>query len=48
MGFCKKTAGDSSKPDTHPRHCLSAAKADSEFGFKAKIDLREGPRKTFN
>jgi len=37
---------DSSKPDGQPRRMLDTSKAESEFGFKAKMPFDEGLRKT--
>jgi GDP-L-fucose synthase len=37
---------DSSKPDGQPRRMLNVTKAEKEFGFKAKVGLEEGLRKT--
>ncbi len=37
---------DSSKPDGQPRRCLDTSRAEKEFGFKARTDLREGLIKT--
>lgn len=37
---------DVSKPDGQPRRCLDTTRAQAEFGFKAKITLREGLART--
>ena len=37
---------DTSKPDGQPRRCLDVSKAKEEFGFKARVDFREGLEKT--
>lgn len=37
---------DSSKPDGQPRRCLDVTRAENEFGFRAKVSLREGLRRT--
>jgi GDP-L-fucose synthase len=37
---------DHSKPDGQPRRSLDTARAQQEFGFKAKTDFREGLKKT--
>jgi len=37
---------DTTKPDGQPRRCLDTTRAEQEFGFKAKTDLREGLIKT--
>jgi len=39
---------DSSMPDGQPRRCLDTSKAYKEFGFKAKIDFREGLKDTID
>jgi len=45
-GFKGDIEWDSSKPDGQPRRCLDTALAEREFGFKAKMDFREGLLKT--
>lgn len=37
---------DSTKPDGQPRRCLDISKAEKEFGFRARIGLRDGLRRT--
>jgi len=37
---------DKSKPDGQPRRCLDTSRAKKYFGFEAKIELREGIKKT--
>ena len=37
---------DKSKPDGQPRRCLDTSMAKKYFGFEAKIELREGIKKT--
>jgi GDP-L-fucose synthase len=37
---------DSSKPDGQPRRMLDTSKAEIEFGFKAKMSLDNGLKKT--
>ncbi len=39
---------DTTKPDGQPRRCLDTAKAESEFGFKAKTGFDEGLRETIS
>ena len=39
---------DSSKPNGQPRRCLDTSRAEIEFGFKAKIGLRDGLRQTIS
>lgn len=41
-----KTRWDTTKPDGQPRRCLDTTRAKKEFGFQAKVELREGLRKT--
>ena len=43
-----EVAWDTTKPDGQPRRCLDTAKAEAEFGFKAKTGFDEGLRKTIN
>ena len=37
---------DDSKPDGQPRRCLDTSRAKEEFGFEAKVKLRDGLKKT--
>jgi len=39
---------DTSKPDGQPRRMLDTSQAEKEFGFRAKIDLREGLKRTID
>jgi len=39
---------DTTRPDGQPRRCLDVNKAEKEFGFKAKTDLKTGLVKTIN
>jgi GDP-L-fucose synthase len=39
---------DASKPDGQPRRRLDVSKAEKEFGFKAKVDLKEGLKRTID
>jgi GDP-L-fucose synthase len=39
---------DSSKPDGQPRRCLDVTRAANEFGFRAKVDLRDGLQRTID
>ena len=41
-GFKGEIKWDKSKPDGQPRRCLDVTKAENEFGFKAKMDFKEG------
>ncbi|MBI5893485.1 MAG: GDP-L-fucose synthase [Deltaproteobacteria bacterium] len=45
-GFKGRITWDTAKPDGQPRRCLDVSRAEKEFGFKAKIDFREGLKKT--
>jgi len=45
-GFDGEIMWDTSKPDGQPRRCLDTTRAKNEFGFEAKIDFREGLKKT--
>jgi GDP-L-fucose synthase len=47
-GFDGKLVWDTSQPDGQPRRCLDTSRAEREFGFKAKIDLRAGLEKTID
>jgi GDP-L-fucose synthase len=45
-GFKGGIRWDRSKPDGQPRRRLDVSKAKKEFGFEAKVDFREGLKKT--
>jgi GDP-L-fucose synthase len=45
-GFKGKIVWDTSKPDGQPRRRLDTSKAEKEFGFKAKMDFKEGLKRT--
>ena len=45
-GFDGEIRWDTSKPDGQPRRCLDVTRAKEEFGFEAKVDFREGLKKT--
>ena len=47
-GFKGEVIWDTTKPDGQPRRCLDVSKAKEEFGFEAKVDFREGLRKTID
>ena len=47
-GFDGEIKWDTTKPDGQLRRCLDITKAEKEFGFKAKTDLREGLKKTID
>ncbi|MCF6158632.1 MAG: GDP-L-fucose synthase [wastewater metagenome] len=46
VNFEGKIIWDTSRPDGQPRRMLDTSKAYKEFGFKAKIDLKEGLKRT--
>jgi GDP-L-fucose synthase len=45
-GFEGKIRWDTTRPDGQPRRRLDISRAKQEFGFQAKVDLREGLRRT--
>jgi len=45
-GFSGEIEWDPSKPDGQPRRCLDTSRAEREFGFRARTQLREGLSKT--
>ena len=45
-GFKGRIIWDTSKPDGQPRRCLDVSKARKEFEFEAKVELREGLKRT--
>lgn len=45
-GFGGDIVWDRSRPDGQPRRCLDTAKAEKLFGFRARIALEEGLRRT--
>lgn len=46
VGFEGKVHWDTSKPDGQPRRGVDGTRAQKEFGFQAKVDFREGLRRT--
>jgi GDP-L-fucose synthase len=48
VGFNGKIEWDVSKPNGQPRRRLDTSRAEREFGFRAKIDFREGLRRTID
>ena len=46
VGYKGRVVWDTSKPDGVMRRKLNVSKANKEFGFKAKVGLREGIKKT--
>ena len=47
-GYEGNITWDATKPNGQPRRYLDTTKAEREFGFKAKIDLNEGLRRTID
>jgi GDP-L-fucose synthase len=47
-GYTGAITWDAAKPNGQPRRYLDTRKAEIEFGFKAKIDLAEGLRRTID
>ncbi len=47
VGFEGRIKWDTTKPDGQPHRCLDITKAEKEFGFKAKTNLKEGLKNTF-
>ncbi|MGH7254797.1 MAG: GDP-L-fucose synthase family protein [Nitrospirales bacterium] len=45
-GFAGRILWDPTKPDGQPRRCLDTSRAEKEFGFRAKVGLEEGLRRT--
>jgi len=45
-GFTGEIVWDTTKPDGQPRRCLDVSRAEREFGFRAKVDFREGLKRT--
>jgi GDP-L-fucose synthase len=47
-GFTGRLVWDASKPDGQPRRCLDTARAEHEFGFRARIGFDEGLQQTID
>lgn len=45
-GFQGRLVWDAAKPDGQPRRCLDTARAEREFGFRARIGFDQGLRQT--
>lgn len=45
-GYHGRIEFDPTKPNGQPRRCLDVSRAEQEFGFRAKTDLRTGLRET--
>jgi GDP-L-fucose synthase len=48
MNYDGEIKWDTSKPDGQPRRMLDVARAEKEFGFKARVEFREGLGKTID
>lgn len=48
IGFKGRVIWDKTKPDGQPRRMLDTKKAFKEFGFQARVDLKEGLKKTID
>ena len=46
IGFTGEIVWDTAKPDGQPRRCLAVSRAEQQFGFRAKVDFREGLERT--
>jgi GDP-L-fucose synthase len=44
--FRGRIVWDTAKPDGQPRRCLDTSRAQQEFGFCARMDFREGLKRT--
>jgi GDP-L-fucose synthase len=45
-GYAGRLVWDASKPDGQPRRALDVTRAEALFGFRARVDFREGLRRT--
>ncbi len=45
-GFRGRIVWDTTKPNGQPRRCLDTSRAARLFGFQAKVDFRDGLRRT--
>ena len=45
-GFTGQLIWDPTQPDGQPRRCLDVARAEKEFGFRARIGFEEGLKQT--
>lgn len=48
VGFRGRISWDTSKPNGQPRRCLDVSRAEKEFGFRARMPLDEGLRRTYD
>jgi len=46
MGFTGEVRWDESRPDGQPRRCLDTSRAERLFGFRARVPVEEGLRRT--
>lgn len=46
VGFRGQIVWDTSQPNGQPRRCLDTTRAEERFGFKARVSLEEGLRRT--
>ena len=46
VGFDGRITWDASMPNGQPRRCLDTSRAEAFFGFKARVQLREGIERT--
>jgi GDP-L-fucose synthase len=46
VGFRGQIVWDRTKPNGQPRRCLDTSRAERCFGFRAKVDLRQGIKQT--
>jgi len=46
IGFKGRMVWDTTKPDGQPRRRLDTSRAEKEFGFKAKVELEKGLKRT--
>ncbi|MDP3732874.1 MAG: NAD-dependent epimerase/dehydratase family protein, partial [Candidatus Omnitrophota bacterium] len=47
-GFKGRVVWDKARPDGQPKRCLDTLKAENEFGFRSKTDLKTGLKKTID
>ena len=47
-GFKGQIIWDTTMPDGQPKRMLDTSRAEKEFGFKAKVDLEKGLRRTID
>jgi GDP-L-fucose synthase len=47
-GFHGEIVWDASRPNGQPRRCLDTSRAEREFGFKARVSLEAGLRRTID